>query len=133
MVGIHKYCKTTPVIRAMNICTIASSVAISNLELMRSIFNTNSCARSFYLLLIRKLYSGQQNAVNGGLLFRCQKLCIKYNVNFLKYMFDISYSKKVKRDMKYYDQDGLSDSVRTLLLSRDLFNMQLLNMLLMPF
>ena len=133
MVGIHKWCRTTPVIRAMKICTVESSVAISNLELLRSIFNTNSCARSFYLFLISKLNSGQHHVMDGGLLSRCKNLCIKFNVNFLKYMFDMSYSNKVKCDMKHYDQDGLSDSVHTLLLSRDPLDAYLLNMLLRPF
>ena len=60
---------------------------------------------------------------------------MKYNVSFLRYVLDKSYANKVKFDIRkqYCEPDGLTDSVRQLLISRDPYDRRLLNMLLKSF
>jgi len=36
--GLHKYCKSTPVLKALNVNKIETTVEISSLDLMRTIF-----------------------------------------------------------------------------------------------
>ena len=60
---------------------------------------------------------------------------MKYNVSFLRYVLDKSYANKVKSDIRkhYCEPDGLTDSVRQLLISRDPYDRRLLDMLLKSF
>ncbi len=134
IVSIHKFCRTTPVLKAMGINTIEMSVDVFNLELLRSIFTTNSRARSFYMHELNNLYCDRSSS-QPGLLSRVQHICGKYDVQFLKYIFDRDYSSQVKRRLKMSNlvNDGLSDSVRLLLISCDPYDKMLLNMLLIPF
>ena len=136
MVSVHKYCKTTPILSAMNICSIESSVEMFNLELMRNIFNSQSRARSFYIHSLNSSHCNQSLSSHPGLLSRVKTICDKYDIRFLKYTFDVNYSGQVRRRMKVSTgicHDGLSDSVRVLLLSCDPYDKFVLNMLLTPF
>ena len=62
------------------------------------------------------------------------KIYNKYDVSFIRYMFDKSYSSHVHTNMKkiYDAPDGITDSVRQLLLRNDPYNRYVLNLLLMP-
>ena len=135
MVSVHKYCRTTPILSAMNICSIESSVEMFNLELMRNIFNSQSRARSFYIHSLNSSHCNQSLSSHPGLLSRVKTICDKYDIRFLKYIFDVNYSGQVRRRMKVSSicHDGLSDSVRVLLLSCDPYDKFVLNMLLTPF
>lgn len=135
MVGTHKYCKTTPILKALGICSIESTVDTANLELLRSVFSNKSRARCFYLFLLNKMYCNRQSSSHFGLLHRVRTICSKYSINFLQYIFDGSYSSRIRGDIKRssLSSDGLSDSVRQLLLSYDPYDKVVLNMLLTPF
>ena len=52
-VGLHKFCKSTPVLKAMGVSSVKSSIELGCLNLVRSIFVNKSRARTFYLYLIR--------------------------------------------------------------------------------
>ncbi len=136
MVSLHKYCKTTPVLKALGIySTIQFSVDIFNLELLRSIFSNNSRARSFYMYLLNTVYCDRKPSSQPGLLSRTSLICDRHNIIFLKYIFNKDYASQVKSQLKKssLQNDGLSDSVRVLLLSADPYDKFVLNMLLTPF
>ena len=72
---VDKYCKTTPILSAMNICSIESSVEMFNLELMRNIFNSQSHARSFYIHSLNSSHCNQSLSSHHG-LFQGLKLSV---------------------------------------------------------
>jgi len=73
---------------------------------------------------------------NETLITRAHEACNKHDINFLKYICDEHYASNMKCKVKHNLQckrDGLSDSVRQLLLSDDPYNKMVLNLLLTPF
>ena len=69
------------------------------------------------------------------LIARVKTICVKHEVSLLKYFIDTCYADKTRIRLKkgYMVEDGLADSVRKLLLSRDPYDRHVLNMLLVPF
>ena len=69
------------------------------------------------------------------LIARVKSICFKHDVSFLKVLVDKHYADKTRTDLKkrYMLEDGLADSVRQLLLSRDPYDRYVINILLMPF
>jgi hypothetical protein len=133
--GLHKYCRSSPLLKALQICSVEDSIDSSCLGLVKSIFHDNSRARNFYIHLIDMQLSGNLDK-HCNLITRVHKICGKHNVNFMKYVFDKTYCEETRRDMKYklYDvNDGYADSVRQLLLSYDPYDKFILNMMLSPF
>ena len=133
-VGLHKYCKSTPVLKALNVHKIETTVEISSLDLIRTIFCNTSRARSFYSHLLNMHVCGKLIG-HTDLIARVKSICFKHDVSFLKFLVDKHYADKTRIDLKkrYMLEDGWADSVRQLLLSRDPYDRYVLNMLLMPF
>ena len=50
--GLHKYCKTTPLLHGLNLCKINDVLSTFQLNLVCQIFNNTSKARSFYAHLL---------------------------------------------------------------------------------
>ena len=48
-VGLHKYCRSSPVIKAVNVNKIETTMDISTLDLVHSMLCNNSRARLFYM------------------------------------------------------------------------------------
>ena len=48
MVSLHKYCRSTPLLKAMKIPSVESLLDVSNIELLRHVLTNDSRARSFY-------------------------------------------------------------------------------------
>ncbi len=133
-VGLHKYCKSTPVLKAMNVSKIETTVEISSLDLIRTIFCNNSRARSFYYHLLNMHVCGRLDG-HTDLIARVKATCFKHDISFLKFIVDKRYCDRIRIDLKkrHNIQDGMADSVRQLLLSHDPYDRYVLNMLLMPF
>ena len=102
--------------------------------MVRSMLCNNSRARLFYMYIMNMQICGKL-AGHTNLLSRVQETCMKYNVSYLRYVLDKSYANKVKSDIRkqYCEPDGLTDSVRQLLISRDPYDRRLFNMLLKSF
>jgi hypothetical protein len=131
--GLHKFCKNTHLLKALNVMKIESTMEISSLDLIRSVFHNSSRARSFYMYLLN-MHSCGHLKNHSDLVSRAHKICNKYDVSFIRYVFDKSYSSHVRTNMKkrYDAPDGITDSVRQLLLRNDPYNRYVLNLLLMP-
>ena len=69
---------------------------------------------------------------HGDLFSRVRAICGKENIVFMKFVFNNEYANTIKANVKsaYHQPDGLSDSVRMLLLSKDAYDRNLLNLLL---
>ena len=131
--GIHKYCKSTPLLQAVRVMKILQTHEISSLDLMKSIFCNKSRARSFYLHLLNMHYRGKLKG-HTDLISRCNRICVNNGILPLRYIFDKQYSCTMRKNMKTCSgSDGLTDSVRQLLLAKDVHSRCLLNMLLRPF
>lgn len=133
-IGLHKFCRSSPILKALYVNKIETTIEIGCLDLTRAIFSNNSRARCFYTYLLNMHVCGKLNGHN-DLISRTKMVCRKNNVNLLKYIFDEMYNRSIRKEMKrnYREEDGLADSVRQLLLSRDPYDKCVLNMLLVPF
>ena len=132
--GLNKFCKSTPILNAVNVLKIESSLEISSLDLIRSIFHNGSRARSFYMYLMNMHVCGKLKG-HSDLILRAYNICVKHDISITRYIFDKVYSTTVRSGLRkcYNVPDGLTDSVRQLLLSNDPYNRYILNMLLIPF
>ena len=95
---LHKFCRSTPVMRAINICPIKGMIELSTLDLAKSIFHNNSKARQFYSHLLNRYLCGDLQNVT--LLARAHETCNKHDINFLKYICDEHYASNMKRKVK---------------------------------
>ena len=59
---VHKFCKSSPILQALNICKIESIIDLNSLELTRSMLSSSSRARPFYIHLIKQYASGEMLA-----------------------------------------------------------------------
>ena len=68
------------------------------------------------------------------LIARVKSICFKHDVSFLKFLVDKQNANKTRIDLKKRCllEDGLADSVRQLLLTRDLYDRYVFNMLVRP-
>ena len=112
--GLHKFCKSTPILRALHVPTITETIEASNLQLLRSILHNSSRAKIFYTYLITNTNSPNTRLAHHNLVSRCYQICSKYDVPFLKFVFgDNSALKCIKSSRCHVD--GLADSVSYLL------------------
>ena len=69
-----------------------------------------------------------------NLIHRASSTCNKYDISFVKYIMDDEYATLNRKRLKRFPtNDGIGDSVRQLLLSKDPYDRIVLNMLIMPF
>ena len=131
--NLHKCCKSSPLLNALNVKKVENTMEIGSLDLVKSIFNNTSRARSFYTYLLNSLVCDRLND-GSDLVSRSYRICQKHNVSLIRYIFNDEYSSKVRNDFKKYRvSDGLTDSVRQLLLCNNPFNRHILNLLLKSF
>ena len=90
-IGVHKFCKNSSILQALNISKIKSIIDRNSLELIRSMLSSSSRARPFYIHLIKQHASGEIIG-HKDLISRVKVTCEKYGISFLKYIFDDSYS-----------------------------------------
>ena len=131
-IGVHKWSRSSPVLKALNIKKIETTIDISSLDLGRSLLCNGSRARSFYINLMNMHACGKLNG-NNDLVSRIRETCDKHDVSFFKYVFNKNYASHVRQNILRISQDGLSDSVRQLIISHEPYDRVLLRMLLKAF
>ena len=129
---LHKFTKSTPLLNALNVRKIETTNEMNMLSLLKSSLCNSSRARKFYMHLIDMDMCGNLHG-HCSLVNRVKSTCLKHDISFLKYVLDDNYSSHCKSVMKTVKSDGLSDSVRQLLMYKDPYNKYLLNLLLIPF
>ena len=110
VLGLRKFSRNSPLLKALNVPLIEKTVAFNSLNLLRSCIRHHSNATCFYssLLLSPASTSGLNTLVN-----RCATLVP--NLNFIDLVFNNSYLNAMKKSLYSYDCDGLVDSIRILL------------------
>ena len=117
--GLKRSCRTKPLLQALNIDSILTTVENQKLSLFKSLLLSKSRSRVFYLhllsLQINGSYVNSKNLVSSVI-----SICKKYHISLLQYIIDEKYQLYCKRVVKSRAQSGLSDSVKYSLLSRNL-------------
>ena len=133
-IGVHKLCRSSPILNAMKVHKIETTLDLSTLNLARSMLCCDSRARSFYIYVMNIHNSGLLRG-HGDLFSRVRAICGKHNILFMKFVFNNEYANTVTANVKsaYHQPDGLTESVRMLLHSKDAYDRNLLNLLLKAF
>ena len=116
IVGIGPHYRTSPLLKALKICKSSVHVDFNSLILLKNIFNNDSAARKFYIDMLH-----HNNKCKNILSTRVGNICHKYDVDMMKLLLDTSYMTSVKNNFFSYPehgQDGLTDSIRSLLYTR---------------
>ena len=133
-IGIHKFCRSLPILKALNVSKIDNVVETSSLKLISAIFSNSSRAKTFYCYLLKK-HCCDQLRNHTDLIARVRTICSKHNVSLFKYILDTSYAHRVQISIKSSTtpEDGLCDSVRQVLLSRNPYDRYIISLLLKSF
>ena len=133
-IGIHIFCRSSPILKALNVSKIDNVIETSSLKLISAIFSNSSRAKTFYCYLLKK-HCCDQIRNHTDLIARVRAICSKHNVSLFKYFLDTSYAHRVQISIKSSTtpEDGLSDSVRQVLLSRNPYDRYILSLLLKSF
>ena len=126
--GLPKSCHNTPLLEALALKKIAKTLQVQ-LSLLRNALFNNSKARTFYLYMIKQ--GTAQSDKN--LITRCFNIRKTHHVSLMRYVFDERYANQCKKQIHSVPQNGVTDSVRTLLTNYNQHSKQILKMLLSPF
>ena len=96
---------------------------------VRNAIINNSKARTFYMYMIKR--GTTQSDKN--LITRCFNIRKTHHVSLIRYVFDERYANQCKKQIHSVPQNGVTDSVRTLLTNYKQHSKQILEMLLFPF
>ena len=125
--GLKVSCRTTPLMNSLKIQSVAKSIELCRINVLKSTFSTQS-TNIGYLSHVLSDYILDHNLNNNGLLYNCIFVFDKYNVCMID---DISYSSAAKSKLTSFPSpNGITDTVRYLLSSRIPDSHNLVNLLL---
>ena len=127
--GLPKFCHNTPLLQALKVKKIDNLLQVQQLSLIRNALLNNSKARTFYL----HMFKHRTSYTDKNLLSRCLEICNTHRVSLTRYVFDEHYASKCKRQIYAVPQDGVVDSIRSLLYNYNQHSKQLVKLLLSPF
>ena len=131
--GLNSFCKTSPLIDALKINRITTSIEIQELCLLKSMFLSKSRTRYFYKNLLQEHLNGSIPGQK-DLLSRVNITCLKHNISLVRYLCDADYARLQKHLVTRFPiNDGVIDSVRHLLNFKNPHSKIMLNLLLSPF
>ena len=113
--GLPSCCRTTPLLQALNVKPVSSTIMMSSLRLLKSCLFSTSLTRKFYtnIMMQDQYYTG------GKTLFdRVSCYTRLQNIDLYKYLFNDKYCTAMTRELKLGVPNGvcgLVDSVRTVL------------------
>ena len=133
-IGIHKFCRSSPILKALNVSKIDNVIETSSLKLISAIFSNSSRAKTFYCYFLKN-HCCDKLRNHTDLIARVRTLYSKHNVSLYKYILDTSYAHSIQVSIKSSTtpEDGLCDSVRQVLLSRNPYDQYILGLLLKSF
>ena len=127
--GLPKFCHNTPLLQALKVKKIDNLLQVQQLSLIRNALLNKSKARTFYL----HMFKHRTSHTDKNLLSRCLEICNAHRVSLTRYVFDENYASKCKRQIYAVPQDGVVDSIRSLLYNYNQHSKQLVKLLLSPF
>ena len=89
--GLSKYSRNTPILRALKIKKIGRILDERHLSLTRAALHNTSKSRTFYLHIMHKCQYQHMNK-HCNLLQRSKQICNSKGIMLLKYLFDESYA-----------------------------------------
>ena len=133
VLGLKSYCRTTPVLNALKMNKISTTVEIDELNLLRTMLHSTSRASIFYKHVFNQYHRGE-NCGDKNLISRVHHTCKKYGISVIKYLCDQEYANSQKRVLQRIPtNDGVVDTVRHLITNINQHSRVLVNMLLKPF
>ena len=131
--GLPKYSRNTPILRALNIKKISRLIDERHLSLTKAALHNTSKSRTFYLHIMHKCQYYRMNN-HRNLLQQSKIICTSNHIMLHKYLFEKFYALKCKRRFECNIADGIADSIHSLFCTNDDFNSQYLTRLLLkPF
>lgn len=134
MCGLKRSCRNTPLLNALKVNSISSSIESQQVKLLKSMLISSSMSKYFYTHLLSQYLSGSH--VGNSLLHRVGSWCSSHNKSLVSVLcIKDSYNSLLKSTKCFPENDGLIDSVRGLLFNSN-YNGQnntLLNLLLKSF
>ena len=111
-IGIHKFCRSSPILKALNVSKNDHVIETSSLKLISAIFSNSPRAKTFYCYLIKK-HCCDKLRNHTDLIARVRTICSEHNVSLFKYILNTSYAHSVQVSIKSSTtpEDGLWDSV----------------------
>lgn len=125
--GLRKFCKSTPLLDALDIPDIHLTLKKSRLKTLMSALRSQSQASHFYAYALTKLRLGQQPDPNSLVGQLVQQMSPRDVLNA------VANERLPLRKPSSSEPSGVVDSVRQLLMHYSSTNNELLNMMLSPF
>ena len=107
--GIKLNCRTSPLLQALNVDKVMSSVEIRKLSLFKSMFFSSSRTNVLYKYLLTCALRGSLTSQK-NLVLSVIKICEKYQLSLAKLVMENSYFRVCKRTIKFRPQCGIADS-----------------------
>lgn len=131
--GLKPWCKSTELLAAINIKKTSKSIDIAQLDLLKSALYGSSRCSEFYSRLLNDHFAGKKMD-KYNLVTRCLDVCSRNNISVINYLYNDSYARRCQKHIIGVPaKDGVVDSVKYLLTSRNVYNSELLNLFLKPF
>ena len=131
--GLSKFDKTSPLLNALRINSISTTVEIQQLALFRTMLLSSSRTGVFYKTILKENLLGISSC-RKDLVTHIRHTCQKHDVSLVRFLCDDKYGLAVKRQIKAFPvNDGVIDSVKQLVSFRSMYNTQMLNLILSPF
>ena len=129
--NLKKSCKNTPLLDAMKVPRIESTVKQQEILLLRAMLLSKSRSHKFYSFLLANHLRNQLTS-DKNLLSRVVKTC---NINGISFVNSLCNKQYIKRHTgpKFTENDGLIDSLRFLTSDLDNDARAMINALLSPF
>jgi exonuclease III len=131
LVGLGPKYRTSPLLNALKIHSISKVIDVNNISLLHNIMKTNSAARKFNLIMLKKNCSCPRLLVN-----RVQKLSNDQTFNLINIITSRPHGNQVKSNMLKNIKDGengMIDTIRLLLKKKSDINISLLRLMLKAF
>ena len=131
LLGLSKWCHSTPLLKAIGIMPLSIDIQLQSLELLKKCVIDDSIANSFYCYLLDYDYFWKANT----LINRCRVFANNRNINMSAFILDDMYARTAKRSIvsaykSSQGKNGLLDTIRSLL---SCGNNELLNIFLKAF
>ena len=125
--SLKSYCRNTPLLQALNIQRIETTVHTTERDILKSCLRTDTKALKFYSHIL----SNSEYTTN-DLCSRSVLQSRNCDINIVQYIFDDNYSRAIKRQYIPAGQDGLVDSIK-MILTNGFYDVHMLHLLLSPF
>ena len=90
MLGLGSFCKNTPLFQAVMMQKISDIIDFNNLTLLSNIFNSHSGTTGFNMDQLCNKFECSNTRVN--------KICMRKNINIVKFIFDNKYKTVIKKE-----------------------------------